>query len=347
MTTRNERGQVIIFVAVMFMVLMFFFALVANVAQSVQSRQRTQGAADFSALAGATVQAEGLNEIARLNDEIKGEYLYDLACMQGSGLPDACPFHGTDEHEHGRLFEGGTREEALSKARQHYSEYYNTPPPEDLGILSYSNEQVYINYAYAEAAWRAARIIAFTNGIYDAYIDAKVWEKYGSPSEELLEEINLKKGDLIQDMTGLYSEGSYRLCNFEDDDYVRRLGPRMRFCLHYNQEPFWEHGLLTPEEAQLWIERISPEEELGWTTHFCLQVTELSKQGAMFFGKGLLDIEIPPLAAVAQAVAEGGKIDFESSDDYYPSLVPVNTPLEPPNRLSEFYSDDEIARILH
>ena len=344
---RNEKGQVIIFAAVMFMVLMFFFALVVNVTQLVQSRQRAQGAADFSALAGATVQAEGLNEIAGLNQQIKEQYSYDLACMEGSGPSDACPFHGTDEKEHGRVFRGTTRREALAEALIHYSEYYNTPPAEDLDIISRPDEQLYINSAYAEAAWIAARNVAFANGIYDAYIDAAIWAGHDSPevNEAMLAEITDKKGDLILNMTGreFYDEEYSRLRNLEDN-YVRRVGPRMRFCLNYGS--YWEHGLVTPEEAQLWLEPGDYEEEQARTSHFCIWVAEGSK-GAAMFGKNLLDIEIPPLIAIAQAAAEGGRIGFDNLSDYYPSLVPVNASLEPPNRLWDFYSDEEIARILH
>jgi hypothetical protein len=349
---RNEKGQVIIFVAIMFMVLMFFFALVVDVAQLIQSRQRAQGAADFAALAGATVQAEGLNEIARLNQEIKEEYFRDLECMESNGPSDACPFPRIEGEYHGRLFEGETREEALFKALSHYSGYYNTPPPPDLGLIGRPEEQVYINFTYAEAAWVAARNVAYANGIYNAYIDAEIWAGHDSleENEAILEEITAMEGDFIQDMTGLYSDDSYRLPPLsEEGNYlIRRMGPRMRFCLHYKVNGQWtyEHGLLTPEETKLWLERKNPEEEIGWTTHFCIWVSESSRKARMF-GKGLLDIETPPLVALAQAVAEGGKIDFENIDNYYPSLVPVNISLEPPNRLSDFYTSEEIGRILH
>ena len=66
----RRRGQVTIFVALVMVALALFVMAVVNSAQLVALRIRLQNAADASALAGATVQASAMNNIAGLNKRI-------------------------------------------------------------------------------------------------------------------------------------------------------------------------------------------------------------------------------------------------------------------------------------
>ncbi len=70
----NEKGQVAIFVALVFQVLFVFFAMVINVGLVVHHKINLQNSADLAAYYGAAKQAEMLNAIAHVNYQIKQSY---------------------------------------------------------------------------------------------------------------------------------------------------------------------------------------------------------------------------------------------------------------------------------
>lgn len=64
---RGRRGQAVVFTAFLMLAMVFLVMAAVNSAQLVALKIRLQNAADASALAGATVQARGLNRIAGTN----------------------------------------------------------------------------------------------------------------------------------------------------------------------------------------------------------------------------------------------------------------------------------------
>lgn len=69
-----ERGSITVFIVVLIPVLLTLIIIVANIGQLIFERIRLQTTVDACALAAATVQAVGLNEIADLNHEAYVEY---------------------------------------------------------------------------------------------------------------------------------------------------------------------------------------------------------------------------------------------------------------------------------
>ncbi len=69
----NETGSMTILVTLMIPILMLMVILVANIGQLVFEKIRLQNTVDMCALAAATVQSVGLNEIADLNWEMENE----------------------------------------------------------------------------------------------------------------------------------------------------------------------------------------------------------------------------------------------------------------------------------
>jgi hypothetical protein len=70
-TISNERGQVAIFIALIFQVLFLFFAMVVNVGLLVHHKINLQNSVDLAAYYGAMKQAESLNAIAHINYQIR------------------------------------------------------------------------------------------------------------------------------------------------------------------------------------------------------------------------------------------------------------------------------------
>lgn len=68
---RNTRGQVAIFVALIFQVLFLFFAMIVNVGLLVHHKINLQNSVDFAAYYGAMKQAESMNAIAHINYQIR------------------------------------------------------------------------------------------------------------------------------------------------------------------------------------------------------------------------------------------------------------------------------------
>ncbi len=68
---RNQRGHMAIFVALIFQILFFFFAMAINVALVVHDKINVQNATDLAAYYAAQRQAEMLNVIAHTNYQIR------------------------------------------------------------------------------------------------------------------------------------------------------------------------------------------------------------------------------------------------------------------------------------
>jgi hypothetical protein len=70
----SEEGSVTVLFALLIPIMLLMVMLTANIGQLVFEKIRLQNVADACALAAATVQAAGLNEIADLNEELEDEY---------------------------------------------------------------------------------------------------------------------------------------------------------------------------------------------------------------------------------------------------------------------------------
>lgn len=68
---RNSRGQVAIFVALLFQVLFLFFAMIVNVGLLVHHKINLQNSVDLAAYYGGMKQAEVMNAISHINYQIK------------------------------------------------------------------------------------------------------------------------------------------------------------------------------------------------------------------------------------------------------------------------------------
>lgn len=68
---KNERGQMAIFVALIFQILFVFFAMIINVGLIVHDKINLQNSVDLAAYYGAQKQAELLNSIAHTNYQIR------------------------------------------------------------------------------------------------------------------------------------------------------------------------------------------------------------------------------------------------------------------------------------
>lgn len=68
---RNRRGQVAIFIALLFQVLFLFFAMIVNVGLLVHHKINLQNSVDIAAYYGAMKQAEVLNAISHVNYQIR------------------------------------------------------------------------------------------------------------------------------------------------------------------------------------------------------------------------------------------------------------------------------------
>ncbi len=71
LTRKNQKGQVAVFVALIFQVIFVFFALLINVGLLVHHKINLQQSTDLAAYYGAMKQAETLNAIAHINFQIK------------------------------------------------------------------------------------------------------------------------------------------------------------------------------------------------------------------------------------------------------------------------------------
>lgn len=72
--TVNEKGQITIFIVLVFQVLFVFFAMVTNIGLVVHEKINLQNATDLAAMYGAQKQAEVLNAIGHLNYQIRQDW---------------------------------------------------------------------------------------------------------------------------------------------------------------------------------------------------------------------------------------------------------------------------------
>ncbi|MFP5520557.1 MAG: TadE/TadG family type IV pilus assembly protein, partial [Bdellovibrionia bacterium] len=70
-TLINTKGQVAIFVALVFQVLFLFFAMVINVGLLVHHKINLQNSVDMAAYYGAMKMAENMNAMAHVNYQIR------------------------------------------------------------------------------------------------------------------------------------------------------------------------------------------------------------------------------------------------------------------------------------
>lgn len=71
LTRKNQKGQVAIFVALIFQVIFIFFALLINVGLVVHHKINLQHSVDLAAYYGAMKQAESMNAIAHINFQLR------------------------------------------------------------------------------------------------------------------------------------------------------------------------------------------------------------------------------------------------------------------------------------
>ena len=67
----NEKGQVAIFVALIFQLLFLFFAMIINVGLLIHHKINLQNSVDLAAYYGAMKQGETLNAIGHINYQIR------------------------------------------------------------------------------------------------------------------------------------------------------------------------------------------------------------------------------------------------------------------------------------
>ncbi len=71
---QNQKGQVAIFVALMFQVLFAFFAMIVNVGLLVHHKINLQNSVDLAAYYGAMKQAESMNALSHINYQIRQSF---------------------------------------------------------------------------------------------------------------------------------------------------------------------------------------------------------------------------------------------------------------------------------
>lgn len=115
----NKRGQIALFVALIFQVLFLFFAMVINVGLLVHHKINLQNSVDLAAYYGAMKQAEGMNVIAHTNYQVRQSW--KLLAWRYRMLGSAGDFmeHPFDKNGGGRL-RGNDDDTINSGARDFY-----------------------------------------------------------------------------------------------------------------------------------------------------------------------------------------------------------------------------------
>ena len=98
----NEEGQALVFVAMVGMVIFLFFAMSMNLAELINTKIKSQNAADAAAISGAVWQARAFNLMAATNENLLNLWsilminfvaegllfgICYLACQPGPGIP--------------------------------------------------------------------------------------------------------------------------------------------------------------------------------------------------------------------------------------------------------------------
>ncbi len=103
---RNRKGQVAIFIALLFQVLFLFFAMIINVGLLVHHKINLQNSVDLAAYYGASKQAEVLNAIAHVNYQIRQSWKL-LTWRQrvlgtaGHDVPGVAPYNKFQTNQNG------------------------------------------------------------------------------------------------------------------------------------------------------------------------------------------------------------------------------------------------------
>ena len=71
---RNEKGQIAIFLVLVFQILFVFFAMSVNIGLVVYDKINLQNATDLAAYYAAEKQAEMLNQVGHINYQIRQAY---------------------------------------------------------------------------------------------------------------------------------------------------------------------------------------------------------------------------------------------------------------------------------
>ncbi len=112
-SVRNQRGQMAIFVALIFQVLFLFFAMAINIGLAVHDKINLQNATDLAAYYAAEKQAEMLNVIAHTNYQIRQAYkllnfrYYYLGTMGYQDHPSGAPTVYSEGSTYGAITSNG------------------------------------------------------------------------------------------------------------------------------------------------------------------------------------------------------------------------------------------------
>jgi len=105
----NQKGQVALFVALIFQILFLFFAMVINVGLLVHHKINLQNAVDLAAYYGAMRQAEGMNVIAHTNYQIRQSWkllAWRYRMLGSAGDFEVHPFDKRTGGNKGAIYDG-------------------------------------------------------------------------------------------------------------------------------------------------------------------------------------------------------------------------------------------------
>lgn len=124
---RNRKGQVAIFVALIFQVLFLFFAMIINVGLLVHHKINLQNSVDLAAYYGAMKQAETMNAIGHVNYQIRQSW--KLLSWRYRQIGTAGDYHIHPYLKTMKTIDPNRDKEALpSPLTASQLDYYNIPP---------------------------------------------------------------------------------------------------------------------------------------------------------------------------------------------------------------------------
>lgn len=128
---KNAKGQVAVFVALLFQVLFLFFAIVINVGLLVHHKINLQNSVDLAAYYGAMKQAEMLNAMAHINYQIRQSYklmTWRYRVLGTAGESDTNISSGAHPYDNFRnTFRGNPDETPVNPNSPKYSYLYERP----------------------------------------------------------------------------------------------------------------------------------------------------------------------------------------------------------------------------
>jgi hypothetical protein len=140
---KHERGQVAIFVALIFQVVFVFFALLINVGLLVHHKINLQHSTDLAAYYGAMKQAEQMNAIAHINFQMRQAWKLltwryrvfgTFGFIQGGGVSQQFPFNQRVPSGSGFTFNG-----SLGQAPTNLSNAYRNGPNSGPNVTNCAN----------------------------------------------------------------------------------------------------------------------------------------------------------------------------------------------------------------